>query len=274
MQEMSLARVLLSSAFVFAVACAADPGDAPKSESAAMTPPPGGGSSSGASADTDASTVVEPPPSDDASGTVEAAAPVDATTPPIEASPPPPSCTTCPLTVEYYTRNPVPPTAMNTVRFDVSITNNGTMPQALSDLTLRYWFTADGASSFAWNEYYAVSPINGNVKGAFTKLTSSTTPAATATADTYFEVSFNAAAGSIAPGTSTNDIQLAFNDSTYATNFNETNDYSYVGTDSMASCGGANNVLTCQSPTITLYRAGSLAFGTEPGGATPPAGDP
>lgn len=273
MQEMSLARVLLSSAFVFAVACAADPGDAPKSESAAMTPPPGGGSSSGASADTDASTVVEPPPSDAAGGTVEAAAPVDATTPPIEASPPPPSCTTCPLTVEYYTRNPVP-TAMNTVRFDVSITNNGTMPQALSDLTLRYWFTADGASSFAWNEYYAVSPINGNVKGAFTKLTSSTTPAATATADTYFEVSFNAAAGSIAPGTSTNDIQLAFNDSTYATNFNETNDYSYVGTDSMASCGGANNVLTCQSPTITLYRAGSLAFGTEPGGSTAPAGDP
>ncbi len=289
MLAMGFARVsMLSSAVLFAIACAADPGDALKTDSTGMGSldagasgsgsgsggGSGSGSTSGGGSDSPSSDDAAPAGGDDAT-LPEAAAPDDAPTVTVEASPPPPTCTTCPITVEYYTRNPSPPASTNTVRFDVSITNNGSMPQGLSELTLRYWFTADGASSFAFNEYYAASPINGNVMGAFTQLTASTTPAATATADTYFEVSFNAAAGSIAAMSSTDDIQLAFNDTTYKTNFNEANDYSYTGTDSMATCAPGNNVITCQSPTVTLYRGGMLVWGTEPGGMqAPPPGDP
>ena len=268
----------LSVATLWVLACAADPGDPPKTDSSGIAGPIEGGSGSSSSGggggggiiEADSSTV-EPPPGDDA--TVLPPPMSDASTVPFEASPPPPSCTTCPLTVEYYTRSS-PPVATNTVRFDVSISNNGSMAQPLENLKLRYWFTTEGATSFAMNEYYAASPINGNVTGTFTPLTASTTPPATATANEYLEVSFGAAAGSIAPGTSTNDIQLAFNDTTYATSFNEANDYSYTASDSMSTCGGANNVITCQSMTVTLYRDGQLAWGVEPGGTAAPTGDP
>jgi Cellulose binding domain len=267
----------LSGALLWALACAADAGDVLKTDSSGMvgTLEAGTGSSSGGIIEGDSSIVDEPGPAPEGDATTGLPPPPsDASTPPpVEASPPPPSCTTCPLTVEYYTRSS-PPVATNTVRFDVSITNNGSMPQPLANLKVRYWFTTEGATSFAMNEYYAASPINGNVTGTFTPLTASTTPPATATANAYLEVSFGAAAGSIASMTSTNDIQLAFNDTTYQTNFNEANDYSYTAADSMGTCGGANNVITCQSMTVTLYRDGMLAWGNEPGGMQAATGDP
>jgi hypothetical protein len=34
-----------------------------------------------------------------------------------------------------------------------------------------------------------------------------------------------------------------------------------------------NNVLTCQTMTITLYRSGKLVWGNEPGGAQAPGPD-
>jgi hypothetical protein len=255
-----------------ATACAADAGDPLKTDSSgvdSMTPIPSSGSSSG-----------ETPTGDDASqgpgqsGTPEAAAIDDAPIEPVvEAAPPPPSCTTCPLTVEYYTRDLTNAQSTQAVAFDVQITNNGSSPQALANLTLRYWFTADGVSAFTMNEYYAASPINGNVTGTFAALTSATSPAATSTADTYLEVSFGAGAGSIAPMSNTGDIQLAFHDTSYSKNLDETNDYSYTASDVAGTCANGNT-LTCQSPTVTLYRDGMLAFGTPPGGSPAPAGDP
>jgi hypothetical protein len=262
-----------------ASACAADPGDDPKGDgSGAVTTSSSGGSSSGSGtssggggAGDDSSTVgTTPPPTDDTS---DASMPVtsdDSTTPVVEAAPPPPSCTTCPLTVEYYNRPP----PMHSVQYDVAISNNGSMPEALSDLTLRYWFTADGATSFDGHEYYAGGTINGNVTWTFTTLNATSTPPATATADTYMEVSFNAAAGSVGAMSSTGDIQLEFNDHAYTATLNEGNDYSHTASDTMATCAGQNNAITCQSMTITLYRAGTLVWGVEPGGAAAATGDP
>ena len=65
---------------------------------------------------------------------------------------------------------------------------------------------------------------------------------------------------------STNDIQLEFNDSTYNGSQSASNDYSFTASDLMTSCD-QNNVLTCQSMTITLYLSGKLVWGNEPGGA-------
>jgi|HubBroStandDraft_6_1064221.scaffolds.fasta_scaffold233736_1 hypothetical protein len=265
------------SAMLFAAACAADPGDSPKDDaSAGASSDAGSGSASSGSSSgglsSDATGAL--PPGDDATDATVPTPADDTSTPLVEASappPPPPSCTTCPLTVEYFSRAAPD---HSSVAFDVAISNNGAMPQALSDLTLRYWFTADGITSFTAHMYYAnLSTITtSTIAEGFTSLNASSTPPATAMADTYMEVSFTAGAGSIGAMSSTNDIQLEFNDSTYNGTQTASNDYSYTATDLMTNCD-QNNVLTCQSMTITLYRDGILAWGNEPGGAQAPMAD-
>lgn len=274
----------LLAATALAGACAADPGDEPKGDDAGpvmSSSTSGGSTSSGASLNGSSSSATNPPPAgDDATMVTMQAASDDASPLPLDASsppPPPPSCTTCPLTVEYFASDPPPDKSSEL--FHVAISNNGTMPQALSELTLRYWFTAEGVTSFNAHMYYAaLSTITAStIAETFVPLSSSSTPPATAKADTYMQLAFMATAGSISPMGSTNDIQLEFNDSSYQATETEANDYSYTGTDTQSNCEGSNNVLTCQTTTITLYRSGKLVWGTEPGGAQalgPDAGSP
>jgi hypothetical protein len=266
-------------AAAFAGACAADPGDGPKGDAGAVMSSfdSGGSTSGGGSGSSSSGGSTAPPPGDDAT-TGTTPPPSDGASPPTpEASPPPPpppSCTTCPLTVEYFSDSKPD---MSSVKFHVSITNNGTMSQALSDLTLRYWFTADGIanSNFSWHMYYAaLSTITTQtIAVKFVSLGSSSTPPATATSDTYMELSFMTSAGSIPAMGATNDIQLEFGDSTYQGTQSEANDYSHTGSDTQSNCEGGNNVLTCQTMTITLYRSGMLVWGNEPGGAMAPGPD-
>ncbi len=262
-------------AAALAGACAADPGDSAKGDAGTVTSSfdSGGSSSSGGSGSSSSGGAATPPPGDDATiGTTPP--PSDGATPPTpEASPPPPpSCTTCPLTVEYFS---AAQPDMSSVKLHASISNNGSMSQALSELTLRYWFTAEGITSFAWHMYYAaLSTITtSSIAVKFVPLSSSSTPPATATADTYMEVSFMASAGSIPAMGATNDIQLEFNDTAFAVTQTESNDYSHTGSDTQSNCEGGNNVLTCQTMTITLYRNGSIVWGNEPGGAMAPSPD-
>jgi hypothetical protein len=263
---------------VFAGACAADPGDSPKDDVDAVASSGGGsggtGTSSGGSGGSPSDATSSPPPGDDATDATLPVPADDSSTPPVEASappPPPPSCTTCPLTVEYFTRSAPD---KSSVAFDVAISNNGAMPQALSDLTLRYWFTAEGITSFTAHMYYANLPsiTTSTIAESFVSLNASSTPPATAMADTYMQVSFTQGAGSIGAMSSTNDIQLEFNDSTYNGSQSASNDYSYTASDLMTNCD-QNNVLTCQSMTVTLYRDGTLVWGNEPGGAQAPMAD-
>lgn len=72
-------------------------------------------------------------------------------------------------------------------------------------------------------------------------------------ADTYVELSFTAAAGSIAPGGETGDIQLRMSKADWS-NFNENNDYSFDAT--KTSYTDWNKV--------TLYNNGDLVWGIEP----------
>jgi Cellulose binding domain len=264
---MGIARfTLLVMAGTFAFACAADPGDAPKSDGAGIDQSPGTTSSSGSSGGTIAATPAPtastgddgsttPAPTDDAStGTAEASAP--------------PSCTSCALTLDYDTRD-APPGSTTQTNFDVAINNSGSTPEPLSDFTIKYWFTADGGSGFVLNCYYAASSgIQSNYTGTFTTLTSG----ATATADTVLTVSFGAGAGSIPAMGSTNDIYLSFHNGAYTT-LNQSNDYSYVSADAQSKCSQGNAV-TCSATAVTLYRNGVLVFGTEPDGTTAAAGDP
>jgi hypothetical protein len=151
------------------------------------------------------------------------------------------------------------------------------MPQALSELTMRYWFTADGIANanLVWHMYYAaLSTITtSSIAVKFVSLSSSSTPPATATADTYMELSFMTSAGNLPAMGATNDMQLEFNDSTFNGTQSEANDYSHTASDTQSNCEAGNNVLTCQTKTITLYRSGQLVWGNEPGGAMAPGPD-
>jgi hypothetical protein len=163
-----------------------------------------------------------------------------------DAPPEASTCATCPLVVQYMT--PTTAASSQEIRPHLDLYNNGTSPQDLASLTVRYWYTADGSASQAFNCDYTALPSNcSGVSATFVQM-----PKATATADHYMEVSFTG--GSIAPGANTGEIQLRFHDTNYAVTFTQTNDYSFDGT----------KTAYAQWSNVTLYRAGTLVWGTEP----------
>ncbi|RAQ97196.1 cellulose binding domain-containing protein [Thermogemmatispora tikiterensis] len=154
------------------------------------------------------------------------------------------------LVLEYADANTSATT--NTPRPHFEIVNNTSSSVALSSLTIRYWYTEDGSQSQQfWCDYAAVGCSN--LSGSFVQMS-----APTATADTYLQISFSSAAGSIGPGGNSGEIQVRFNKSDWS-NYNQTNDYSWSATQ------------TSYAPwsQVTLYLNGQLVWGTEPGGASP-----
>jgi uncharacterized membrane protein YgcG len=164
--------------------------------------------------------------------------------------------------VAYYTADMPPATSNVTVQFNLQITNAGFSTLSLSDVTIRYWFTADGnpSSNITFTTSYSANGnmgITSSVHGVFMPA-----PAAnmSATSDMYLELSFDAAAGGLSAlsgGGAT--IQATFHGPYYpAVPFNETNDYSFDATKTMA--GGYQ-----PSKSITAYLKGQLVWGCEPG---------
>lgn len=129
----------------------------------------------------------------------------------------------------------------------LSVVNNGTAAVPLSSVTVRYWFTSDGGSStFTTNCWYAVVSC-ANVTQSVVAV-----PAVTG-ADHYLQVGFTAAAGSLAAGASTGQIQNGVNKSDWS-NFTQTNDYSFNAADTAWTA----------NTTVTVYVNGTLVWGTEP----------
>ncbi|WP_150266700.1 glycoside hydrolase family 48 protein [Paenibacillus tepidiphilus] len=149
------------------------------------------------------------------------------------------------LAVQYKTNDTSP--GDNQIRPQLRIVNNGTTAVDLKNVKLRYYYTIDGEKAQQFNVDYATLG-SGNVQGSFVKLTPGVSGA-----DHYVEISFTAAAGSLAPGANTGEIQLRFNKSDWS-NYNETGDYSYDATKSAYADWNK----------VTLYLNGSLAWGIEP----------
>jgi hypothetical protein len=120
----------------------------------------------------------------------------------------------------------------------------------LSELTLRYWFTAEGQSEQVVDcDYAAVQcpEIIGQV-GSISE---------TAVADAYLELQFLPGAGVLLGSHETGPIQFRVHKADWAP-YDELNDYSYNGA----------SVFT-QNQRVTLYRNGELVWGTEPSGVVP-----
>lgn len=138
------------------------------------------------------------------------------------------------------------------------IVNSGKSAVPLPELTLRYWFTADGAADFQqWCDYARLDARN--VTRAVTRL-----DAPVNGADAYLEVGF--VEGTLEPDGQSGEIQLRIAQHDWAA-FDQENDYSF----------DPRRTEFVAAPEVTLYRRGELVWGVEPSGppTSPraPAGD-
>jgi hypothetical protein len=138
------------------------------------------------------------------------------------------------------------------------IVNGGSSSVPLSQVSLRYYFTADTASTYVFACAWAVVGCS-NITGTVVAMQ---TP--TATADHYLQLTFSAGAGSLAAGASTQDIQARLYRHDWQ-NVNQGNDYSFNA--SMTSYTDWTHV--------AAYVNGALAWGNPPDGDTgTPPGSP
>jgi endoglucanase len=137
----------------------------------------------------------------------------------------------------------------NQLYFDLEIANGGTVEAPLSAITVRYWLTNETPSdplTFAC-DYAQVSCSN-----ITSKIVALTTPVPKA--NTYLELGFTAAAGSIAPNTNSGEIQTRIHHVNYS-NFNTAESYSFISDPSF---------VYKPSTTVTVYLNGVLVWGQEP----------
>ena len=121
----------------------------------------------------------------------------------------------------------------------LNLVNKGTTALALSDVTLRYYYT-DAAISVSQTDYSQIS-------GASATFVAMPTPAATA--DHYMLIAFSG--GTLAAGSSAR-VEIAAHNSAWQ-NLNEANDYSYT-----------QATTPTNTTTTTAYQGTTLIWGVEP----------
>jgi hypothetical protein len=143
-----------------------------------------------------------------------------------------------------YKANDTNPTD-NQMKPVFQIMNDGTSSVPLTELTIRYWYTLDGGTMSVFYCDYATVGC-GNITGSFVMATGMN-------ADQYILVGFSGGAGSISPVGNSGEIQTRIQRSNF-TAYNESNDYSFDPTKTSFT----------DWTKVTLYRNGSLVWGTEP----------
>ena len=129
------------------------------------------------------------------------------------------------------------------------IINTGTTSVPLSSLTMRYWFTNEApADPLVFACDYALVTC-ANITANFVTLSTPVTQA-----NTYLQIGFTAAAGSIAPGQSSGEIQ---------TRIHHVNWSEFITTDSYSFISDPSFVYK-DTQTVTLYLNGVLIWGIEP----------
>ena len=147
--------------------------------------------------------------------------------------------------LNVYSQNRNNKTNSNTINTYVSVANEGNVPVAYGDLSVRYWFTAEGTQGLNyWIDYAKLG--SANVAGQFVRNLSRSK------ADTYFELKVKPTVGMLYPASSTGDIRYRIAKTDWS-DFNETNDYSFKAAAPLDTNGH-----------ITVYYKGQLVYGTEP----------
>src|SRR5579883_3385941 len=146
------------------------------------------------------------------------------------------------LTLAYKNENTSLST--NQLQMGLRLTNTGSLPVSLSEITIRYWYTSDTPQTQEVACDYATIDCS-NVQ---TRLVRMNPP--TATADTYLEIGFTT--GTLAAN-ATIELQLRVHKSDW-TNYNQGNDYSF------------SNASSDYAPALHLgvYDKGRLVYGNAP----------
>lgn len=144
----------------------------------------------------------------------------------------------------------------DSIQCEISIHNMGTDTVSLADLTARYYFVDQIANAPQVDINYAhlqATPYR-DLVGDITSQVKPWTSMAQfyGKADTYVEIGFSSAAGSIAPGEQA-VVDWKFHAGNYQT-FNQANDYSFDPT----------KTTSAQWDHITILRAGNVIWGTAP----------
>jgi len=127
--------------------------------------------------------------------------------------------------------------------------NTGTAAVPLSALTMRYWFTNETPTDPLVFECDYAQVGCTNITSKLVAL-----PSSVAKANTYVEIGFKAAAGSLAAGQGSGEIQTRIHHVNWS-NFNTTNSYSFISDPSF---------VYKDTQTVTLYLNGVLVWGVEP----------
>ncbi|GAB3740742.1 cellulose binding domain-containing protein [Spirosoma lituiforme] len=147
--------------------------------------------------------------------------------------------------LKVYTENKNDNTNNNSISIYLKVNNEGNTPMQYGDLSVRYWFTAEGSQSLNyWIDYAKLG--NPNATGRFVR------NVGRSNADTYLELKVNASVGMLYPLGTTGNIQCRITKADWS-NFTETNDHSYKAAGAMA-----------ENDRVTIYYKGQLICGTEP----------
>ena len=137
----------------------------------------------------------------------------------------------------------------NQLYFQAEVANGGTVAAPLSSIVVRYWFTNETPTDPLKFECDYAQVGCANITSKFVTLG---TPVPKA--NTYLELGFTAAAGSIAPSATTGEIQTRIHHVNYS-NFLTTESYSFISDPSF---------VYKPSMTVTVYLNGVLVWGQEP----------
>ncbi|WP_232246548.1 cellulose binding domain-containing protein [Kitasatospora mediocidica] len=158
------------------------------------------------------------------------------------------------LTVRYRT-DPTPVVAVAKPQLEIINTSKKTV--SLNDVTVRYYFTADGGSAYGFDCVDAAVGCS-NVSGTIVPMANPT-----ADATDYLELTFAAGAGTLAPGANSKGISLQLFRLDHQ-NLNQASDRSFNAADTSFK----------PSKQVTGYLRGALVWGQAPAGDGPAAASP
>jgi hypothetical protein len=153
----------------------------------------------------------------------------------------------CVLKVQYQNTTTPPEPMTATVRIRVDVLNTGTKSVALTDVTVRYWFSDAGGSGDQANCYFA--------QDGCPSLATKFVPVAPLRphADRYLEIGFTDGR-TLDSGSHTGTISVGVQHASGGPLYDQTDDYSYA----------PSQPSFVDWPNITAYVGGALVWGTEP----------